>query len=165
VAIAQALALQVDYLVTSYDVDAIVESGCCVGDTTAYLAEMDPGLPVVTCDIDPCRVAFTRHRTQMAGNVTAYCGDSAELLPFMLEEFRRPLVLRGDSGAVSASSYRWPQHVLLADAAFTSARELREQLVHELCHQWLYLMEELWALNAQGADLIVLPSGTGDVRS
>lgn len=67
-----------------------------------------------------------------------------------------------DRGAISASSRAWPQHVLLADDAFASVAELREQLVHELAHQWLYLMQEMWALNAEDASPVTLPSGTGD---
>lgn len=43
----------------------------------------------------------------------------------------------------------------------TSA-ELREQVVHELSHQWLYLIEELWALEIHGARHTTLPSGTAD---
>jgi len=54
----------------------------------------------------------------------------------------------------------WPQHVLLAEAAFVSERELREQLVHELCHQWLYLVQELWTLADPQAEEVTLPSGT-----
>lgn len=66
------------------------------------------------------------------------------------------------NGAISASSRRWPQQVLLADEAFVSPVELREQVVHELCHQWLYLIEELWALEITGAQPATLPSGTAD---
>jgi hypothetical protein len=32
--------------------------------------------------------------------------------------------------------------------------------VHELCHQWLYLIEEVWALESPGARRVTLPSGT-----
>ncbi|MEU6034001.1 HEXXH motif-containing putative peptide modification protein [Actinomadura sp. NPDC047616] len=63
-------------------------------------------------------------------------------------------------GAISASSRDWPQHVLLADAAFTSDAELREQILHETAHQWLYLMQELWRLDDTDAPPVTLPSGT-----
>lgn len=63
-------------------------------------------------------------------------------------------------GAISASSRDWPQHVLLADEAFTTSRELAEQLIHELAHQWLYLIEDIWPLQRPGAPALTLPSGT-----
>jgi hypothetical protein len=66
------------------------------------------------------------------------------------------------NGAVSASSRQWPQQVLLADEAFGTTVELREQVVHELCHQWLYLIEELWALEVPHPRAMTLPSGTAD---
>ncbi|MGH3867796.1 MAG: aKG-HExxH-type peptide beta-hydroxylase [Pseudonocardiaceae bacterium] len=69
-------------------------------------------------------------------------------------------LLYPSNGAISASSRSWPQHVLLSDEAFSSDTELREQLVHELCHQWLYLIEEVWTLEIVGARSAVLPSGT-----
>jgi hypothetical protein len=68
--------------------------------------------------------------------------------------------LHPDDGAISASSRDWPQHVLLADDAFASDAELREQLVHELAHQWLYLIEDIWPLDVPGAAQLTLPSGT-----
>jgi hypothetical protein len=64
------------------------------------------------------------------------------------------------TGAISASSQDWPQHVLLADEAFASETELREQVVHELAHQWLYFIEEVWPLDRPDAARLTLPSGT-----
>jgi hypothetical protein len=66
------------------------------------------------------------------------------------------------SAAISASSILWPQHILLGMAAFETRNEVREQLVHEMCHQWLYLVEELWPLEPPGARRLILPSGTPD---
>jgi hypothetical protein len=65
-------------------------------------------------------------------------------------------------GAISASSRDWPQHVLLAEDAFATGRELREQVIHELGHQWLYLIEDIWPVQAPGAGTLTLPSGTRD---
>lgn len=65
-------------------------------------------------------------------------------------------------GAISASSRDWPQHVLLAEEAFTTGRELREQLVHELAHQWLYLIDDIWPIEEAGTRVVTLPSGTRD---
>lgn len=64
------------------------------------------------------------------------------------------------NGAISASSRAWPQHVLLADKAFSSRTELCEQVLHELTHQWLYLIQEVWALQSPDAGTFRLPSGT-----
>ncbi|MER8103251.1 HEXXH motif-containing putative peptide modification protein [Kitasatospora sp. NPDC094016] len=74
----------------------------------------------------------------------------------------RFLLLSTGNGAVSASSFLWPQHVFLAPAAFESTAALREFVVHEMCHQWLYLIEELWDLEVPGAARHVLPSGTAN---
>jgi hypothetical protein len=76
----------------------------------------------------------------------------------------RYALLHPSQGAISASSRAWPQHVLLADAAFATHDELREQIVHELCHQWLYLIQEVWALDSEHATQFTLPSGTSDRR-
>lgn len=72
----------------------------------------------------------------------------------------RYALMRPANGAISASSRAWPQHVLLADDAFGSELTLREQLVHELAHQWLYLMQEIWAFQESGGHNLTLPSGT-----
>lgn len=66
-------------------------------------------------------------------------------------------------GAIGASTFAWPQHVFLAEAAFASEYELVEQIVHELSHGWLYLLEELAPLQHEGCTrLITLPSGTSE---
>lgn len=73
----------------------------------------------------------------------------------------RVALLDPPTGAISASSRAWPQHVLLSEDAFADDRELCEQLLHEMCHQWWYLIEEIWALNGPAAtSSAVLPSGT-----
>ncbi|GAA2770071.1 aKG-HExxH-type peptide beta-hydroxylase [Nonomuraea dietziae] len=74
----------------------------------------------------------------------------------------RYALLHSTTGAISASSRAWPQHVLLAPEAFASPLELGEHLLHELSHQWLYLIQELWALEGEHADKLNLPSGTAN---
>jgi hypothetical protein len=74
----------------------------------------------------------------------------------------RYALLHQARGAISASSRDWPQHVLLADQAFATSRELAEQLLHELAHQWLYLIEDIWPLQHPSAPALTLPSGTRD---
>lgn len=97
--------------------------------------------------------------------VTAQLDRLASAIPAWAPLLRLPIryaLLKSANGAISASSRAWQQHVLLADAAFTSDHELREQLVHELAHQWLYLIQELCALEVSGALHVILPSGTAD---
>jgi hypothetical protein len=78
----------------------------------------------------------------------------------LLELPVRYALLDTANGAISASSRAWPQHILLADEAFSNPAELREQVLHELTHQWLYLVQEVWALQSPGAGTFTLPSGT-----
>ncbi len=75
-----AVALLADELITGYGCDAITETGCFLGDTTAYLARRYPRLPVYACDIDPGCCAFTARRLAACPNVTVTCEDSPALL-------------------------------------------------------------------------------------
>ncbi len=127
----------------------------------------------VSAWLDPARVlllhrasgpmpaaTLTSMRQQMIADILA---ELAELIPGWAPLVGLPVVfslLSPSNGAISASSRMWPQQVLLADEAFATHVELREQVVHELSHQWLYLIEELWALQAPGARHATLPSGT-----
>ncbi|MFD5856069.1 hypothetical protein [Streptomyces chartreusis] len=85
-------ALQIDSLVDAYGCDGIVETGCFLGDTTQYLANRYPHLPVRTCDVDKNHAAFTQQRLASDNNVTVLHGDSAVLLPKLLCGLNRPLV-------------------------------------------------------------------------
>ncbi|MEW1550531.1 aKG-HExxH-type peptide beta-hydroxylase [Streptomyces tsukubensis] len=76
---------------------------------------------------------------------------------------RLPVVyhlLEQGSRSLSASSYLWPQQILLSEAAFESDEVLADLVLHEMCHQWLYLIEELWPFDKPGARRVTLPSGT-----
>jgi hypothetical protein len=75
-----AVALLADKLITGYGCDAIAETGCFLGDTTAYLARRYPRLPVYTCDTDPGFSAFTARRLTPCPNATVTCEDSPALL-------------------------------------------------------------------------------------
>ncbi|WP_261566947.1 class I SAM-dependent methyltransferase [Frankia gtarii] len=86
------VALQVDTLIRAYDCDGIVETGCFLGDTAAYLARRYPTIPLVTCDINPTYTAVTRHRLRAHAHATVHTGDSAQLLPTMAGRFTRPFV-------------------------------------------------------------------------
>lgn len=105
---------------------------------------------------------LTDRRQRMITDILA---ELAELIPYWAPLVGLPVVfslLSPSNGAISASSRMWPQQVLIADEAFASPVELREQVVHELSHQWLYLIEELWALEIPSARHVTLPSGTAE---
>jgi hypothetical protein len=66
-------------------------------------------------------------------------------------------------GAISASVDSLPQHVFLSTEAFSSKTQLREQVLHELSHNWLYLIAEIWRLHDRQFTVVsTLPSGTPD---
>lgn len=85
------VALIVDDLLAKYSCDAIVETGCFLGDTTSYLARRYPHLPVYSCDNDAQHVSFTRHRLRSASNVTVACVDSPALVTTVLASHELPL--------------------------------------------------------------------------
>jgi hypothetical protein len=71
------------------------------------------------------------------------------------------LKLMGSNQGISASIDALPQHVFLSEDAFRSEKELCEQVLHETCHNWLYLISEVWKLHWTRSKVIVtLPSGT-----
>ncbi|WP_329427498.1 hypothetical protein OG339_45620 [Streptosporangium sp. NBC_01495] len=85
------VALLADDLVTGYDCDALVETGCHLGDTTDYLARRYPELPVYSCDIDPSYAAFTRRRVAKHRNARVEPVDSAALVNSAAAIHHRPL--------------------------------------------------------------------------
>lgn len=85
------VALLVDDLIDAYRCDAVVETGCHLGDTASYLGRRYPGLPVMTCDIDPGYARFTAHRVRDLPNVTVTCQDSPALVADAADAFDRPL--------------------------------------------------------------------------
>ncbi|MFI9597875.1 hypothetical protein [Nonomuraea sp. NPDC052265] len=85
------VALLVDDLLTAYRCDAIIETGCFLGDTTAYLAHRYPDLPVRTCDINSDYAAFTRRRLAGHPNVRVDCQDSPDFVTWAAGRYRQPL--------------------------------------------------------------------------
>ena len=120
----------------------------------AYLVNAGP----TPMPAQPLRSARKRQIAGVLAGLAASMPAWAPLLGLPVRYAR----LYPDGGAISASSRDWPQHVLLADDAFASDDELREQLLHELAHQWLYLIEDIWPLDRPGAGRLALPSGTRD---
>lgn len=65
-----------------------------------------------------------------------------------------------DRDVIGSSSASRPQVVALGSAAFASDDELREQVLHETAHVWLYMVEELWLLHDEARPgSFALPSG------
>ena len=75
-----AVALLADAVITGYGCEAIAETGCFLGDTTAYLARRYPQLPVYACDIEAGFCAFTARRLAACPNMTVTCEDSPAML-------------------------------------------------------------------------------------
>ncbi|MEZ0076268.1 aKG-HExxH-type peptide beta-hydroxylase [Planotetraspora sp. GP83] len=102
---------------------------------------------------------------EQKSQVTATLQELGSLIPAWVSLIALPIrygSLYPATGAISASSRAWPQHVLLSDEAFATPVELREQITHELSHQWLYLIEELWRIELPSAQPVTLPSGTAN---
>lgn len=129
-----------------------------------FMAWLAPDIAVRTrhnASVVPSRPLTKEHQEQIA----TVLRELAELMPAWSPLLALPVryvLLDPSSPAYSASSFWWPQHILLADSVFASNPELREQVVHELGHQWLYLIEEIWSLASPDAPCVVLPSGTAD---
>lgn len=74
------------------------------------------------------------------------------------------LKLTDSTHGISASVDVLPQHIFLSDQAFITDDELCEQILHELCHNWMYLISEVWKLHWTGTKVYVtLPSGTSEI--
>jgi hypothetical protein len=84
-------ALQIDHLIRGLGCDAVVETGCHVGDTTDFLSATYPHRSVITCDVDPRFVAFTRHRLAGRANVEIVASPSPGVVAEACRRFRRPL--------------------------------------------------------------------------
>lgn len=85
-------ALIVDCLVDAFEVDAIIETGVCTGDTTDYLSMAYPALPVVGIEIDSNLAGFAQQRLRSRPNVTVIHGDSAAFLPGCAGRYAMPLI-------------------------------------------------------------------------
>lgn len=95
--------------------------------------------------------------------------DSIERIKNKFPEWSLPfslnvsfLKLPDGYGAISGSAQKWPQHILLSSEAMNST-EIEEQLIHEFCHQWQYMIQEILPTNKFSRDqTLILPSGTAD---
>ena len=86
-------ALLVDDLVVGFGCDVLVETGCFLWDTTAYLAARYPDIPVFSCDVVAEHAAFPRRRLELGGlaNAQVTCTDSPALVSAVCQSYERPL--------------------------------------------------------------------------
>ncbi|HEU5155372.1 MAG TPA: hypothetical protein VFU43_00100 [Streptosporangiaceae bacterium] len=84
------IALIVDDLIRRYACDAIVETGCFLGDTTCYLSRRYPNIPLYSCDLDAGYAAFTRRRLAGYGNARVTQEDSPDLIARVSTRHKRP---------------------------------------------------------------------------
>jgi hypothetical protein len=132
-----------------------------VQDAEAWLGPARAFALSTSCTPMPARPLTAARRAQVTGTLAALAGVMPPWRALLALPVRYAR-LHPAHGAISASSRDWPQHVLLADEAFATGRELAEQVMHELAHQWLYLIEDIWPLQRPGAATLTLPSGTRD---
>jgi hypothetical protein len=85
------IALLFDDLIAAYRPDGLIECGSSVGDTTAYLACAYPDSNILSCDIDPFCVMFTRYRTSKFFRVTITQEHSIELIARVNRLYAKPL--------------------------------------------------------------------------
>jgi hypothetical protein len=67
-------------LFIAYRPVAIIETGCFLGDTTTYLTDAYPGIPIFSCDIEAAFVQFTAARLRRQDRVTVRHCDSPRLV-------------------------------------------------------------------------------------
>lgn len=84
-------ALEFDFLIERYDCDAIIETGCNMGDTTEYLARTYPDLTIVTCDVVDRYVEMTRRRVGFMPHTYVEKADSPDLIRKWKDQFACPL--------------------------------------------------------------------------
>lgn len=102
-------ALQVDYLIERYGCDAIVETGCHRGDTTAYLARRYADIPVLSCDIDARLAAETGERLSSFANVAVRHADSPDVVEEANARYERPFYYLDAHGYLDAQGAGdWP---------------------------------------------------------
>lgn len=96
--------------------------------------------------------------TRVLNYVKSICPQWGPLLDFPLE-----IRVTERPGVIGYSNATIPQHVYLSERALASDSELREQLLHEVAHVWVYMLEELWDMHDHGdTTRFTLPSGTGN---
>ena len=85
-------ALEVCYLIESYHCDAILETGTNAGDTTEFLAEMYPHLPVLSCDIEQKYIDVAKVRLKDQKNAKVLLQSSEKFLERYAHKYERPFI-------------------------------------------------------------------------
>lgn len=133
-------------------------TGASALDLTRYLQ------PTVALKVAGARIPGNPPSSGHAAQVEGALSQLVARRPIWRPLLQLPVVLRThDSPKVLGySSAARPQHFVLGPRAFTDEEELREQVLHEVAHIWLYMVQELWPLHHPTAqDTFVLPSGVG----
>lgn len=114
----------------------------------------------------PDESVYARLGPEVARAVQLQLEEIVRAVPAWRQPLSIPIEYRylpESSEAVSASNPATPQVIFLGRQTPASATELREQLVHEICHQWQYLIEEIVPLEVPDqARVHSLPSGTSE---
>ena len=95
---------EVKALIVKYKIATVIETGTNHGKTTQALAALAPA--VLTIEIDENLWLEAEHLEAFA-NIKRYCGDSALVLPVLLEEVPRPILFYLDA--------HWGEHSPLLD--------------------------------------------------
>lgn len=129
-----------------------------------------------TALFDPILITKVRqqHLAQDIPSLAPTCEQSAQVeetleliartVPHFAPLLHIPIRFRilQNSRAISASSFAWPQHVFLGLDAFGRTTQLAEQITHEMCHCWLYFIEEVTPVHTTSERVLRLPSGTAN---
>jgi hypothetical protein len=76
-----------------------------------------------------------------------------------------PTTFHGSSApsVKSCSSYAVPQHIFLSRPVLDDSRRLAEAIIHEQCHNWMYMFQELCPFHeVRKGRTFTLPSGTAN---
>jgi hypothetical protein len=84
-------ALEIDYLLTKYKCDAIIETGTNLGDTTEYLAKQYPSLKIITCEINEGYYLEAKQRLSKYDNIECLLGSSNDFVEKTKNDFSMPL--------------------------------------------------------------------------
>lgn len=83
-------ALEVDYLIRTYECDAIIETGTFLGDTTKYLSEMYPDLPVISIESNLNFFRGAEKKLKNCANVTLLNESSDLAIKKFVDKFNCP---------------------------------------------------------------------------
>jgi hypothetical protein len=112
----------------------------------------------VNAPIGPTHAPDARQSSMLSAALRMIAGARPDWQPLVDLPVRIRIAVA--SNAISFSTNAYPQHVFLSEEAFSTRAELQEQLIHELCHNWMYLTEEFSKFSRESSRSLTLPSGT-----